>query len=76
MWRGRLDSRSRVVVPVEVRRQLGLHPGDEITFEISDDQAVLRNARTSGLAQLAAFAGPEWRGYADQVQRDRDEWDR
>jgi AbrB family looped-hinge helix DNA binding protein len=71
-----LDSRSRVTVPAEVRRQLRLEAGDEILYEIRDGDAVLRNARTSGLAQLAAFAGPEWRGYADQVQRDRDEWDR
>ena len=76
MSRARLNGRSQVTIPVEVRRQLHLQPGDEIDLEVHDGYAVLRKVPRSGLEALAMFGGPEWRGYADVVQRDRDEWDR
>ena len=76
MSRARLSSKSQVVIPAEVRRKLHLRPGDEIIFETQDGHVVVRKAPRSGLERLSELAGPMWRGYADQLQRDRDDWDR
>ena len=76
MARVRLSSKSQVVVPAEVRNTLGVGPGDEIDFTTEGSQVVVRKAGRSAVDRLAEFAGPLWEGYADEVRRDRDEWDR
>ena len=72
----RLSSKSQIVIPAEIRRRLGIEPGDELLVEVEDDRIVIRKSSKSALERLAGFAGPRWRGYADEIQRMRDEWDR
>ncbi|HVK25335.1 MAG TPA: AbrB/MazE/SpoVT family DNA-binding domain-containing protein [Actinokineospora sp.] len=33
----RLNGKGQVTIPVALREQLGLHPGDELTFELDGD---------------------------------------
>jgi len=74
--RATVGSESEVVLPPEIRRSLGIGPGDEIEFDTEDDRIVVRKAEKTGLDLLDELAGPIWYGYAEEVQRDRDEWDR
>ncbi|MFL5538070.1 MAG: AbrB/MazE/SpoVT family DNA-binding domain-containing protein [Longimicrobiaceae bacterium] len=76
MPRVRLSSKSQVVVPAEVRRILGVGPGDEIDFVHEGSKVVVRKAARSAVDRLAESAGSMWQGYADELQRERDEWDR
>ena len=55
MSTARLSSKSQIVVPAEVRRKLGLKPGDEVIVEVEGDHAVLRKAEASPLEALLAF---------------------
>jgi AbrB family looped-hinge helix DNA binding protein len=75
VFNARLDSQCKVVLPTPVREKLGVGPGDEIVFAIEDGRVLLSNGR-SILERLDEFVGPIWQGYAEEVQRDRDEWDR
>lgn len=72
MARVRLSS-NQVVVPMEIRDTLGVGPGDEIDFSHEGSEVVVRKAGRTGLERLAEFAGSIWRGYADEVRRERDE---
>lgn len=36
-----LTVKGQVTIPAEIRKQLGLHPGDKIGFVIEDDHVVL-----------------------------------
>ncbi len=36
-----LTVKGQVTIPVDIRKQLGLHPGDKIAFLIEDDHVVL-----------------------------------
>lgn len=72
-----LSGKCQIVIPAEVRRRLKLVPGDKIAVEIEGDRAVLRKVEGSALARLKALVDPgEFRGYAEELQRSRDEWDR
>lgn len=73
MPRVRLSRKYQVVVPMEIRDTLGVGPGDEIDFSHEGPEIVVRKAARSGLERLAEFAGPIWRGYADEIRRERDE---
>lgn len=70
-----VSSKSQIVLPAEVRRRLGIRPGDRLTVEVADGQILLRKAPPSDLEALAAFRGPVWRDLDEEISRDRDEWD-
>ena len=70
-----LSSKSQLVLPAEIRRKLGIHPGDRLVVELEGDHAVIRRAPCSDVEALAAYRSEVWRDYADEVQHARDEWD-
>ncbi len=70
-----LSSKSQLVLPAEIRRKLGIHPGDRLVVELEGDHAVIRKRPHSDVEALAAYRSDIWRDYADEVQNARDEWD-
>lgn len=73
MARVRVNSKYQVVLPVKIRETLGVCPGDEIDFSREGSEVVVRKAGRSGLQRFAEFAGPIWRGYAEEIRHKRDE---
>jgi len=70
-----LSSKSQLVLPAEIRRKLGIHPGDRLVVELEGDHAVVRKAPCSDVDALAAYRSEVWQDYADELQEARDEWD-
>jgi bifunctional DNA-binding transcriptional regulator/antitoxin component of YhaV-PrlF toxin-antitoxin module len=70
-----LTDDSLVPLPEEIKRKLGVGPGDEIVFDDTRGEIVLRKGQRTLLERLDDFRGPVWQGYDEQVQRDRDDWD-
>jgi len=50
----RIDHLGRIVVPVELRRQLGVRAGDELEIGVQDEAIVLRPTR-----RACVFCGSE-----------------
>ena len=71
-----LSSKSQLVLPAEIRRKLGIHPGDRLVVELEGDHAVIRKVPHSDVKALAAYRSEIWRDYADEVEAARNEWDR
>lgn len=40
-----LTQKGQATIPVEIRKQLDLHPGDKLTFEVTDGNVVLRKIK-------------------------------
>ena len=70
-----LSQKSQFVLPAEIRRKLGIRPGDRLIVELEGDHAVIRKAPRSDVEALAAYRSEIWRGYADDVEEARDKWD-
>jgi AbrB family looped-hinge helix DNA binding protein len=70
-----LSSKSQLVLPAEIRRKLGINPGDRLVVELEGDHAVIRKVPQSDVEALAAYRSEVWRDYADEIQEARDEWD-
>jgi AbrB family looped-hinge helix DNA binding protein len=72
MRESKLSSKSQIVVPASVRKELGLGPGDRVSFEPHPDGYLLRKAEeASWVNRLVSVGGDELRGYAEQLLRDR-----
>lgn len=67
----RLSSKNQITVPVEVLRESGLHPGDEVIVRAAGPGRV-ELERTADL--VARYAGT-LRYPPGYLQRLRDEWD-
>ncbi len=52
MSRTRLTSKGQVTVPIDVRRALDIHTGDELVFEVHGDEIRVRPERRRHLGEL------------------------
>lgn len=61
-----ISQKGQVTIPVAVREELGIHPGDEVTFEHTSEGYTLRK-------QVADDRFEKWRGAlsTDQSMRER-----
>ena len=76
MRTAKISSKSQIVIPADVRRELGLLPGDNLGIRVDGESIVLTKQPASWLKGLEPFRGdPVWKGYAAQVLRERAEGD-
>ena len=68
MMVSRLTSKGQATIPVQVRKALGLRPGDRVAFDVTGGRATLRKLDAEDRAYLAlaqqAFA--EWNSPEDE----------
>ena len=72
----RLSSKSQVVLPAAIRRNLGFHAGDVLEIAQEGDHVVLRKAPGSYVDALSACCSDLWSGYGDELEEARGQWDR
>lgn len=70
----KLSSKSQIVVPAPMRRQLGLEPGDLLEISLKEDEIVLRKAPRSFVDALAACASEDFREYDQELDKARNAW--
>lgn len=74
----KVSTKHQIAVPSEVRRRLGIQPGDRLDVVVVDDAIVLRrhpdrpSARLRGLAAGRGWYPPDPDTY---LRRLRDEWE-
>lgn len=71
-----VSSKSQIALPAEIRRRLGIRPGDRLTISVEDEHIVLQKTPASDLEALAAFCSPLWQGQETGIAASRDEWPR
>ena len=84
----KLSSKAQVVIPADIRRKLGLRPGDLVELQARGDAVIIRKATrstaaaltshkatTSASEALKAFRSPLFKGRAEALRRERAEWD-
>jgi AbrB family looped-hinge helix DNA binding protein len=71
-----VGNESQIELPLELRRQFGIKPGDQVRIEARGDEIVITPLASSAFDRLKALGGPMWHGAAERLERDRGEWDR
>jgi antitoxin PrlF len=69
----RVSSKGQSTIPSEVRKRLGLHPGDTIAYAVVGDTATIRKveALDAGFLRLASETFADWNApEAEEAFRD------
>ena len=61
----KLTSKAQTTIPQPVRAALGLQPGDELLYEITDGRVILARAQRGTMADDPFRTFEEWRSEAD-----------
>ena len=72
----KLSKKAQLVLPASIRRQLNIRPGDRLILEVKGDHVVLRKAPESDVDALRQYRSDLWKNYAEELDRERDAWDR
>ncbi len=68
----RVGAKGQVVIPKSIRDQAQLHPGDEVDFELRDDQIILvARRRADSLGGRFARSGMAARLLGDRAREPR-----
>lgn len=71
----KLSSKSQIVVPAAIRRQLGLKPGDYLQVIAREDCFVVQKAPISFVERLDRCGSAHWEGFEAELDQARDQWD-
>ena len=64
----RMGTKGQVVIPKAIRDRVGLHPGDEVDFDLRDDEVIVRLSRSERTMLGGRFGGS---GMASRLLEDR-----
>lgn len=64
----RIGTKGQIVIPKSIRDRVGLHPGDEVDFDLRDDEIIVRVTRSDSAALGGRFGGS---GMASRLLTDR-----
>jgi antitoxin PrlF len=75
-----ISSKGQITVPQEIRKRLGLEPGDRVEFVVEEDRTVIRPARSEVnpferfIGVLGPFPGGEEgiKTWIDDMRSDKD----
>ena len=76
MTKTRLSTKSQIVIPISIRKLLDLKPGDMVEIDTEDERIIIRKAHSSALKQLEECISDVWKGYDDELNTMREEWDK
>ena len=74
-----LNQKSQIVISKEIRKSLGLKPGDQLAAVVDGDKIILRPKPKSPTARLRGLGKGTWRSRAKidaYIEKLRDEWRR
>ena len=67
----KISSKRQISIPKEIMETLGLHPGDEVEFEVDGNSARLIPVKTIKVPRDQAwFWTPDWQAKEKQADRD------
>ena len=70
----KLSSKSQIVLPAPIRRQLNIKPGDELEISADNNIIMIRKAPLSALDALDACGSDIWHDYERELDNERDQW--
>ena len=70
-----LSSKSQLVLPAQVRRQLGIKAGDRLLIDVEQDRIIIKKAFKSYVDTLESLASPIWQGFERELDEERNRWE-
>jgi AbrB family looped-hinge helix DNA binding protein len=74
MTLAKLSSKSQIVLPAKIRRQLDIKPGDKLEISTEDNVIMIRKSPQSAVDALEACSSDIWHDYEEVLDNERDQW--
>ncbi len=71
----KVSTKHQIVVPSQVREQLGIKAGDRLIVEVRDDEVVLRRRPEKASERLRGLGKGLYGDPVEYIRRLRDEWE-
>jgi len=74
----KLSSRHQVVIPKKVRKELGLHAGDQLVVEIEGEKVVLHPRPKNYTNYMLGLGKKVWQNIdaTEYVRKERESWEK
>jgi len=74
----KLSSRHQVVIPKKVRKELGLHAGDQLVVEIEGEKVVLHPRPKNYTNYMLGLGKEVWQNIdaTEYVRKERESWEK
>jgi len=74
----KLSSRHQVVIPKKVRKELGLHAGDQLVVEIEGEKVVLHPRPKNYTDYMLGLGKKVWQNIdaTEYVRKERESWEK
>ena len=76
MLSAKVSTKNQISLPSELRRTLGIAPGDRVAIVLEGDHAILRRRPAKASERLRGLGKGLYGDPVEFVRRLRDEWDR
>ncbi len=74
----KLSSRHQVVIPKKVRKELGLHAGDQLVVEVEGEKVVLHPRPKNYTNYMLGLGKEVWQGIdaTEYIRKERESWEK
>jgi len=70
----KLSSKSQIVLPAKIRRQLDIKPGDKLEISAENNVIMIRKSTQSAVDALDACSSDIWHDYEKELDNERNQW--
>jgi AbrB family looped-hinge helix DNA binding protein len=70
----KLSSKSQIVIPAKIRRQLDIKPGDQLELSTEDNVILIRKSPQSAVDALDSCSSNIWCDYEKDLDNERELW--
>jgi len=74
-----LTAKSQITIPAEIRRKLGIGPGDRLLLELEEGRAILKPLKGTFAQQMVGLGQEVWEaegGAEGYLEQEREAWAR
>ena len=72
----KVSRKAQIVLPSQIRKKFSIKPGDLLQIETKNEVIIIKKAPSSFVKALEKHASSLWQAYKEELEQDREKWDK